>query len=129
MNTVRQIKNFFWWYEFRNSIKSIAKRIFRGTPLNLQINRLKKQYCYATFPAVGPFFEYRLTPKEFLAAIKDAGFTVIKHIPVGDVDGMYHELNPFKRGCKEFCVIGQSCYPVNRRNDNGREKSNPRRVD
>lgn len=96
MNTVRQFKNFFWWYEMKGCIKPIAKRILRGTPLNLKINRLDKQYRYTTFPALGSFFEYRLTPKQFLDAIQASGFKVLKHIPVGDVDGMYHELNPFK---------------------------------
>jgi ubiquinone/menaquinone biosynthesis C-methylase UbiE len=95
MNTVRRIKNFFWLYEIKSGIKAIAKRILRGTPLNLKFNRLQKQYRYSTFPALGDFFEYRLTQKQFLDAIQDAGFKILKHIPIGHVDGMYHELNPF----------------------------------
>jgi SAM-dependent methyltransferase len=96
INTVRQVKNFFWWYEIKIVIKMIAKRIIRGTPLNLKFNRLEKQYRYSTYPARGDFFEYRLTPKQFLDAIQDSGFKVLKHFPIGHIDGMYHELNPFK---------------------------------
>jgi TRAP-type C4-dicarboxylate transport system permease small subunit len=33
------------------------------------------------------------------------------------------------RGCKKFCVIVQSCYPKNRRTDNGRSQRHSRRVD
>jgi hypothetical protein len=33
------------------------------------------------------------------------------------------------QGCKKFCVIGQSCYPKNRRTDNGRSQRHSRRVD
>lgn len=95
MSTVRQIKNRLWWYEARDSIRPIAKRLLRGTPQDLTINRLRKNYRYTVSPACGPFYEYRLTPEEFAAAVTAAGFRIIEHFPVGHVDGMYHELNPF----------------------------------
>lgn len=95
MSTIRQIKNRIWWYEIRDSIRPIAKRILRGSPQDLTISRLQKTYHYTVSPACGPFYEYRLTPEEFLAAVTGAGFRVVKHVPIGHIDGVYHELNPF----------------------------------
>lgn len=95
MSAVRQIKNRVWWYEIRDSIRPLAKRILRGTAEPLTISRLRKEYRYTVSPACGPFYEYRLTPREFLQAVTDAGFRIIRHMPVGHVDGIYHELNPF----------------------------------
>ncbi len=95
MSGLRQIKNLFWWYEFRDALRPIAKRILRGTPLDLTINRLRQDYLYPVNPACGPFHEYRLTPDAFLSSVQAAGFRLVKHLPIGHVDGMYHELNPF----------------------------------
>ncbi|WP_428249626.1 class I SAM-dependent methyltransferase [Ferrovibrio sp.] len=96
MSTLRRFKHLLWWYELRGCIKPIAKRILRGTPLDLTVNRLRRDYRHPVNPALGPFYEYRLTPEAFVTAIQAAGFRIIRHLPIGHVDGMYHELNPFK---------------------------------
>ncbi len=95
MSGLRRIKDLFWWYEARDAVRPIAKRILRGTPVDLTINRLRKDYLYPVNPACGQFHEYRLTPAAFLSEIQAAGFRLVKHLPIGHVDGMYHELNPF----------------------------------
>lgn len=95
MSGLRRLKNLLWWYEIRDAIRPLAKRILRGTPQDLTINRLQKKYRYPVNPACGAFYEYRLSPDAFLAAVQGAGFKLLQHLPVGHVDGMYHELNPF----------------------------------
>ena len=96
MNTVRRFKRLFWWYELRDCVKPIAKRILRGTRDDLTINRLRRDYRYPVDPAIGSFYEYRLSPDQFVAAVKAAGFQIERHLPIGHLDGIYHELNPFK---------------------------------
>lgn len=45
---------------------------------------------YYVHPQFGPFFEYRLTPSEFITAAQKAGFKVIESIPIYHLDGLYH---------------------------------------
>jgi SAM-dependent methyltransferase len=90
-NGVRRIKRRVWFDEVVGLPRAIAKRLLEGIPL--RANRLHAA-PYAVYPTYGPFYEYRLTPDELLAAVRSAGFEVIEHRPVGHVDGVYHELNP-----------------------------------
>ena len=45
---------------------------------------------YYIHPQFGPFFEYRLTPKEFISAAKKAGFSIVESVPIYHMDGLYH---------------------------------------
>lgn len=45
---------------------------------------------YYIHPQFGPFFEYRLTPTEFITAAQKAGFKVIESVPIYHLDGLYH---------------------------------------
>jgi hypothetical protein len=61
------------------------------------LNRFKKkEFKYTIYPAAGDFFEYRLTKAEYLYEVKQVGFEVLEHLPLSEIDGIYHELNPLK---------------------------------
>lgn len=90
-NHVRRFKRRLWLNELFDLPRAIAMRMHRGTSLHL--NRLDST-PYVVYPTYGPFFEYRLTQDQFLAAVRAAGFEVLVHQPIGHMDGLYHELNP-----------------------------------
>lgn len=52
--------------------------------------RSKAKYLFRTFPRNGDFFEYRLSPTEFVKQCERSGFKVIKSIPISHLDGIYH---------------------------------------
>ena len=91
LNTVRKLKKTLWWNELTTD-RSATKAWLRNG--GNSPNRRKKEYKYWTYPTYGEFFEYRFTTKEFANAIKKAGFEIIEHRPIYEVDGLYHELNP-----------------------------------
>jgi len=90
LNRVRQIKRRLFYYEFRALMGCIIKRKWKA------MNRFKNEYKYVVYPAAGEFFEYRLTKDEYLYEVKQVGFEVLEHLPLGEIDGIYHELNPLK---------------------------------
>ena len=92
-NTIRRFKKVLWVDEILGAPRAIAKRILRSKKMPL--SRLDRRYRFHMFPALGEFFEYRLTPEEFLGVIRAAGFEVLTHQPVATFDGIYHDLNPF----------------------------------
>jgi len=93
LNTVRRLKRSLFWDELTQGPRAFAVWLIKGEPKPL--SRLNKGYRYAVFPALGNFFEYRMTPKEFEVEIERAGFEIEEHLPVAIMDGVYHELNPF----------------------------------
>jgi len=56
--------------------------------------RNSKGFLYHVHPQFGEFFEYRLTPREFVRACRDGGFEVIASYPIAHIDGMYHLFGP-----------------------------------
>ena len=58
--------------------------------------RFRSAYKYAVYPAFGAFFEYRMTPAQFASEVHAAGFEILEHRPHAELDGVYHELNPFE---------------------------------
>ena len=91
-NSIRRIKRALWWEEITQAPRALAKRILRGTPHPL--SRSDRRYRYPVHPAWGEFFEYRMSTSEFRAEVEKAGFEVLEHVPVGRMDGVYHDLNP-----------------------------------
>jgi SAM-dependent methyltransferase len=89
---VRRFKRALWLDEVFGLPRAVAKRVLRGT--SMHVNRLDRA-PYAVHPPYGPFFEYRMTEEQFLAAVRGAGFEVLAHQPIGNIDGVFHELNPF----------------------------------
>jgi SAM-dependent methyltransferase len=90
LNRVRQIKQRLFYNEFRALMGCIIKRKWKP------LNRFQKDYKYMVYPASGNFYEYRLSKEEFLSEIRKTGFQVLEHLPLGEIDGIYHELNPLK---------------------------------
>lgn len=93
-NFVRQIKQRIWWYEVTGFPRAVAKYLLRHQPQPLL--RLRRKLNYHTYPAYGAFFEYRMTREDFAAELENAGFQIIEQRPTALMDGIYHDLNPFK---------------------------------
>jgi len=47
-------------------------------------------FGYNVYPPIGDFFEYRLTPKQFIKECKNIGFEIVESIPISHMDGIYH---------------------------------------
>jgi SAM-dependent methyltransferase len=92
-NSVRRLKRALWCDEITKAPKALAGRLIKGKPKPL--SRLNRRYAFPVFPAWGEFFEYRMSPEDFRSEIVKAGFEVLEQRPVGAMDGIYHELNPF----------------------------------
>jgi len=90
---VRRIKKALWFDEITQAPRALAVRLLRRQPKPL--SRLDGRYLFPGFPAWGVFFEYRMSREEFRTEIAKAGFEVVEQLPVGHMDGVYHELNPF----------------------------------
>jgi SAM-dependent methyltransferase len=91
-NSIRRLKKALWWDEITQAPRALAQRILRGTPKPL--SRIDRRYLFPVFPAWGEFFEYRMSTVDFRAEVEKAGFEIIEQVPVGSMDGVYHELNP-----------------------------------
>ena len=66
---------------------ALVRKVFRKKPLS---GRMSREFLYYVYPPGGPFFEYRLTPKEFESACIVAGFQILKSVPISHIDGLYH---------------------------------------
>lgn len=90
-NVVRRIKHRIWWHQLVTNPRGTAAWLIKGKQ---RPNRLKKGYKYFVHTPYGPFFEYRMTPKEFASELKNVGFEIVHHVPNQEIDGFFHELNP-----------------------------------
>lgn len=70
------------------------KTIVRYIRSLLSGKRARKPQLYYSYPPGGEFFEYRLTPEEFLGVCKEAGFEVVESVPIAHIDGLYHSFGP-----------------------------------
>lgn len=70
------------------------KTIVRYIRYLLSGKRAHKPQLYYSYPPGGEFFEYRLTPEEFLGVCKEAGFEVVESVPIAHIDGLYHSFGP-----------------------------------
>lgn len=91
-NSIRRLKRALWWDEITQAPRALAARVLKGKPKPL--SRADRRYPFPVFPAWGEFFEYRMSPREFRDEVERAGFEIVEQVPVGAMDGVYHELNP-----------------------------------
>jgi SAM-dependent methyltransferase len=94
-NKVREFKRAVYWDEFLGSPWSLVAGWLKGSPQPM--SRRNARHLFPVYPARGAFHEYRMSPSQFRREVEAAGFEVIEHVPVGHMDGIYHELNPFGR--------------------------------
>ncbi len=92
LSGVRQLKRRLWWDEITRAPRAAVASLVRRGPRPM--TRLARGYRYAVHPTYGRFFEYRLTPRQFRDEVRTAGFEILEHVPLGSMDGVYHELNP-----------------------------------
>ena len=58
------------------------------------LTRRNGKYLYPVYPSWGSFFEYRMRPEDFRREVEAVGFHVEEHLPLGHIDGIYHDVNP-----------------------------------
>jgi SAM-dependent methyltransferase len=93
LNAWRRWKRKLWWDEVRRLPNVLWARLAKGK--RKPLTRLNPKYRYAVAPTYGDFFEYRMTVREYRQELQDAGFQVLEHLPLGTIDGLYQDLNPF----------------------------------
>lgn len=93
LNAVRRFKRRTGLVELLSLPRALVAGMIRGE-LRMP-TRFKREYKYAVYPAFGSFFEYRMTPAEFADEVHAAGFEILEQRPHAELDGIYHELNPF----------------------------------
>lgn len=92
-NTIRQMKARLWLEELKQAPRAIARAVFKQKPS--KVFRLSRHYKFAVHPAIGSFFEYRMTPVQFRAELEAVGFQVVEHVGSSSMWGLYYDLNPF----------------------------------
>lgn len=70
------------------------KTIVRFIRSRLRGEKTAKSELYYAYPPGGEFFEYRLTPEEFLCVCKEADFEIVESIPIAHIDGLHHSFGP-----------------------------------
>jgi SAM-dependent methyltransferase len=88
----------------RRIIYSIDRLMDKIRPSS-RVTRNKGRYYI--HPQFGQFFEYRLTPSEFITAAKKAGFNIVESVPIYHMDGLYHIF-----GEKFVKYINYNFYPT-----------------
>lgn len=93
LNTVRRFKRRTGLVELLSLPRALVAGMIKGKLR--RPTRFNSAYKYAVYPAFGSFFEYRMTPEEFADEVRAAGFEIVEQRPHAQLDGVYHELNPF----------------------------------
>jgi SAM-dependent methyltransferase len=93
LNAVRRFKRRTGLVELLALPRAVAASVIKGR-LRMP-TRFNSRHKFAVYPAFGPFFEYRMTPAEFASEVRAAGFEILDQRPHAQLDGIYHELNPF----------------------------------
>lgn len=94
LNSIRRVKRALWVDELQHP-RALLRALSREP--SAKLTRRLPGSRYAVYPAYGDFFEYRMTHDEFAAEVEDAGLEILEHVPIGQIDGLYHDLNPFGR--------------------------------
>lgn len=86
-NNLRKIKYYFRFLDFRKY--NFIRKLFKKSLLS----KNKSNLGYFIEPEYGKFFEYRFTKKQFESICKQAGFEIVKSVPIAHIDGFYHEIS------------------------------------
>lgn len=89
---MRQIKHVLWWNEITQAARALAKALLRWYPVRLM--RTEPGTHYPAYRAWGWFYEYLIPPEAFRSEVHKCGLEIVEHVPLGHMDGVYHELNP-----------------------------------
>jgi SAM-dependent methyltransferase len=95
VNTLRKIS--YAWNRLKERMdprrNTLIRRAFGKRPIS-QSPQKRPPDLYRVFPEHGPFFEYRLTRKEFESCCQKAGFKILRSVPISHLDGFYHQFGP-----------------------------------
>ncbi|OGS06484.1 MAG: hypothetical protein A2270_07305 [Elusimicrobia bacterium RIFOXYA12_FULL_51_18] len=96
-NYIRRIKYPLGIYHIR-SLAGLLKRAIISKLSNSPSEKIYKTSLktlkktdFHSWPALGDFYEYRLTKKQFEDQLLAAGFSIIDSVPTSQIDGVYHE--------------------------------------
>jgi SAM-dependent methyltransferase len=99
-NRVRRIKKDLFLVELNRYLNPISvakrngfiRRLFgrKTMPRGSSYNRFRRGR-YEIYPMYGDFFEYRLRKEEFEEVLQMHGFGILESVPVGHMDGVFHE--------------------------------------
>lgn len=94
-NTLRRIKYFFdvAFRRFNPRMNNLVRRALGHQPMRRNVQG-RDRFRYHVYPQFLGFFEYRLRPREFEAAVRAAGFKILHSLPITHLDGIYHEIGP-----------------------------------
>lgn len=92
-NKIRLIKYYtgLAWLEYflKKSYHKLTKKDVGWLYGSIPAKNLK----YHHFPASEVFFEYRFTKEQISNFIRNAGFEIVKEVPLEGFEGLYHELS------------------------------------
>lgn len=91
-NGLRRLKYFFdvCFRRLNPRMNNLVRRALGHKPMRR--NRQGRDgFRYHVYPQFLGFFEYRLRPAEFEAAVRAAGFRILSSRPITHLDGLYHE--------------------------------------
>lgn len=101
-NTLRRFKYCLdvCFRRFNPRMNNLVRSAFGNVPMRRNVQG-RDGFRYHVYPQFLGFFEYRLRPEEFEAAVRAAGFKILHSLPITHLDGIYHEFGPplidFKR--------------------------------
>jgi SAM-dependent methyltransferase len=100
-NLIRQVKFHTYFAELSYMLNpaqvakrlNIIRRLLGKPPIPKKPFSYNRKKCvpYYRYPLFGDFFSYRLTKKQFEAAVTGAGFTIVESVPICHMDGVYHD--------------------------------------
>jgi len=112
LNRIRRVKQALWLEEanhFLNPLQlgrssNLLRRFLGRAPASPRRHQLTRRLGgrYAIHPAVGEFFEYRLSKEEFEEVLRATGFAIEASVPICHMDGVYHELGRLFVGFEDW---------------------------
>jgi SAM-dependent methyltransferase len=91
-NILRRVRHM--WGHTRRSVGLTGSRLVSRIRGTVPPQAPPRKGLYHTRPEYGPFFEYVLTPGEFEQCCRQAGFRILRSVPISHMDGLYHEFGP-----------------------------------
>lgn len=113
LNLIRKIKRCLYFNEISyfvnpvniakrsNALRRLLNKRKLQKTKNVSYNRNKSD-LYVISPVFGEFFEYLFSKEEFEDAISESGFTIVESVPIGHMDGIYHEFGKLFVGFRNW---------------------------
>jgi hypothetical protein len=92
-NLIRRVKYAIGYYHLKDWFRQspFLRRALGRIPLLPDKMHEPVGYRFRRWPATGDFFEYRFTKAEFETHLLNAGFEIVKSVPICQMDGLFHD--------------------------------------